>query len=1701
MSLVMNRLEDGVYSHAIDLTKIETELRQKVLGHLVEMEKDLTSQLQSELITDFKRQRLEGLLSQTRQTIATAHQQIKATVQSYLNDFSKFEEKANIDMLNQAVGVPVFSVMMTPQQLSVIASNVMVQGGPLGEWLGSSGSLSETTKRQFANQIRMGVAQGEPIQDIVKRIRGNPTGKRYSYRTASGKLRYNVEFEGGVLPIQTRQAKAMVRTSVHEVSNRVRDGVYEENAEIIKVIESVATLDSRTTPLCASYDGLRFYTTSKKPVGGHKKKFLQVPRHWQCRSTYIPILAELNELDKLAKKQGLEVPEPVRAAVDGLQPTATDMDTWLKNKSVAFQNKLIESKAKADLWRDGKIRLRDLTDNQGKVRTLAQLESRYAQTACTSPTPAVMYPAPPKAPKPPPPAPDLPTPKPLQPVATSKKATDLALAQQEAIEVSVSTNLGRIMAPDTLPNLVEDHLKKLKKMQDWLWKNSEDKAQPTVKNFLKGLPKTELSRKVKYKYAGTSFEDVWVRSGPTAKWELKGRNINGKKIMLFTKKAQEQSTLEALGKTPERQAKLQKRYDQAHTQVTQKKVSEELIKKPEPHVIDTPKQDPAPTPPDPPKKVIESITGKPKEPPIKVSPDPEKANVQLLKEDFKEIMQMLVDKEINYNRFKKEVYKFFKRGIDADFMAEYASTFGPSKKYFVKQGISQGKEAAKEKALIRKKIKEEKALAEKAKQEPSPWGGVEATPWKKVEKPPEKAKKGLPPSLKKPVTPLGHVEKLKDLDWDEIGDNVANLVATPAYKDMVDFLVEKIPNQTSDTFALIRQMFIKNLGPKSSLFKEEYIDKWFANNFKPPKGMKYSLGKTFYLPDEPIEVGFKTPPPPIPKPNTPLDALNALSKYKELTKADGSLTTWDEIGGNVANLVATQEYQNLVALLKEKIPENDMSFLNSLKSMINDQLGKKNAIFKQGVGLDMWLVDNFTPPKGVVLDSDTGKWFMDEIDPIDKAIENLKKFAEAQTTPTPVKAFDDEWTDLQEALYNHATFAKSGAIAKKLQKELGEKYPETFGGKLGKYSHAEDVVDAQVLYAKKQKGEAVQETVASDPEKPKVPSIQEVTLWDAMEAIKNYAKTPKTIVPVLENSANLIVKKFDEGYEKGIEFTKYIFEAIEKEIEKGGTWVGHEGWNKQFVNSILKQKIINIKTDTPSVATNVPANWPDGFETSMIAGAKTMLAQAETPKAKPLKPKKRKGGQEVIGEETRGAPIMKSMERKARLGGSTGAELWEDKNGKKWVVKKGATPEHVVSESITDALYKSAGIDVPKQYLIKQDDGSIFKVSEFQDPDSVLLSDLKRTDPARYKVIKNKLADNFIYDVLFENWDVIGLEYDNIMVTPQGKIMRIDNGSGLKFRAQGGPKKFLGNLDALNSLRNASINPSSAEIFGGLTDKDLKKQFKKALKKKEKILAVLDRHIAKSFESDHALTLTEDYTAIRNAMQERFSMMEYRIAEMEYKPKKSKLKAFPYKGPEGFEEFEGLDSQQTTKKSKQWKAALETKVTDRELRRIRKGFRSYTGSEYGRMRDLLLKKPNASASNWGESKYGEIVKAISDCEYAWEHAPKFKGTVYRGTTINKAGDEYQKKYYNDVMYGDEIELGVYTSTSTAESVSNDWSGRSSSAESFKFIIKANGRGGRSVESMSNYSSEREVLYRPEARFKITKRVEVGHRWVIYMEEL
>lgn len=48
-----------------------------------------------------------------------------------------------------------------------------------------------------------------------------------------------------------------------------------------------------------------------------------------------------------------------------------------------------------------------------------------------------------------------------------------------------------------------------------------------------------------------------------------------------------------------------------------------------------------------------------------------------------------------------------------------------------------------------------------------------------------------------------------------------------------------------------------------------------------------------------------------------------------------------------------------------------------------------------------------------------------------------------------------------------------------------------------------------------------------------------------------------------------------------------------------------------------------------------------------------------------------------------------------KLGGSTGAMLMEDAEGNRWVMKKGASAEHLREEVLADDLYRQLGASVP----------------------------------------------------------------------------------------------------------------------------------------------------------------------------------------------------------------------------------------------------------------------------------------------------------------------------------------------------------------------------------------------------------------------
>lgn len=180
------------------------------------------------------------------------------------------------------------------------------------------------------------------------------------------------------------------------------------------------------------------------------------------------------------------------------------------------------------------------------------------------------------------------------------------------------------------------------------------------------------------------------------------------------------------------------------------------------------------------------------------------------------------------------------------------------------------------------------------------------------------------------------------------------------------------------------------------------------------------------------------------------------------------------------------------------------------------------------------------------------------------------------------------------------------------------------------------------------------------------------------------------------------------------------------------------------------------------------------------------------------------------------------------LGGSTGARLVKDPaTGATYVLKRGASPDHLKAEMAADGVYAAfgaAGIDVrvPEFRAYTDANGNPVKLARFHEGKS-----LADATPTQMRKAKTSMKNTFVLDALMGNWDVVGLAKDNVLIGNDGVLRRIDNGGSLDFRAMGARKtarQWSEGVEDLWSMRDPAINANVAEMVAGLKTKDVNAQ-------------------------------------------------------------------------------------------------------------------------------------------------------------------------------------------------------------------------------------------------------------------------------------
>lgn len=330
--------------HQVYLSRLSTNTLQKVRKLLDRADAEIVETLirrGAATQGSYTSKRLALLLNKLREIGREVSTELGKAIRTELRGIAAYELEFQKNLIERVLRLNKSLDTPNLQTLTSVVNSRPFQGKLLRDWVTE---LDANKARRLRDAIRMGVVQGESIEEIIARVRG----------TAA------LNYRDGILEIGRRGAEALVRTAVAHTTSAARDLLFAQNRDIIAKEQWVATLDSRVCLTCAGRDGTFF------EVG----KGARTPAHIGCRCIRVPVLKSWQEL-------GLkDLPPDLRSALDGRTTKPESFDQWLKRQSISVQNAVL-GPTRANLYRNGQS-LDSFTNRAGDALTLEQLRARAA---------------------------------------------------------------------------------------------------------------------------------------------------------------------------------------------------------------------------------------------------------------------------------------------------------------------------------------------------------------------------------------------------------------------------------------------------------------------------------------------------------------------------------------------------------------------------------------------------------------------------------------------------------------------------------------------------------------------------------------------------------------------------------------------------------------------------------------------------------------------------------------------------------------------------------------------------------------------------------------------------------------------------------------------------------------------------------------------------------------------------------------------------------------------------------------------------------------------------------------------------------------------------------------------------------------------------------------------------------------------------
>jgi SPP1 gp7 family putative phage head morphogenesis protein len=381
----MSQLKE-LYRNAIDLNRYSNGVARRLVRAYNDVVLDVVDQLRGidELASPVKAARLRAILAQLDESLNTWSAASIAEMTKELQGLAVLQTEFAAGQLEKALpagaAATVRTVEISPALAEAIVTSQPTVTGvvnlsdsferiarstvnfqltvgqeislPNGEVLREAfQNMSARQSEIFSLSVRNGLLEGQSIENIVRRAKGRLN------REQRGSIDTIIAAGGQATSIPNNQIRAIVRTSVNQVSVAADRIVAAENPDVTEKYRYTATLDTKTSAICRALDG-KVFVHGKGPYP---------PQHFNCRSRYVNIPTGLEkEFENIRDDYGEWLNE---------QDDSVKKDV-LGPGRLAFWDGLVKKYGASDA-------IRKFVGKDGSELNLDQLKRRYSSGKAT----------------------------------------------------------------------------------------------------------------------------------------------------------------------------------------------------------------------------------------------------------------------------------------------------------------------------------------------------------------------------------------------------------------------------------------------------------------------------------------------------------------------------------------------------------------------------------------------------------------------------------------------------------------------------------------------------------------------------------------------------------------------------------------------------------------------------------------------------------------------------------------------------------------------------------------------------------------------------------------------------------------------------------------------------------------------------------------------------------------------------------------------------------------------------------------------------------------------------------------------------------------------------------------------------------------------------------------------------------------------